>query len=196
LANIEEVFLRKAGSRGEVGDDDVVAYFIECSNGDEAEMVDEKKRENRNASLDACSTVVDNDVACNIEYLNKKTLRKNLGELFDLAGRPLALSQPTRTISLPTNCFALLYAQASSFSRGETTRAASSSGSLHLMVEVATTLKSVPFGRQSFASSNAGGPSKIYMILGSPYTSVLSPSTDRMSIACRYRSGEQSWLGE
>ena len=76
LANIEEVFLRKAGSRGEVGDDDVVAYFIECSNGDEAEMVDEKKRENRNASLDACSTVIDNEVACNIEYLNKKTLRK------------------------------------------------------------------------------------------------------------------------
>lgn len=52
LENIEEVFLHKSSSRGTVGDEDVVAYFIE--------QRDIKKE----------------DHSCNIEYFNPRTLRK------------------------------------------------------------------------------------------------------------------------
>ncbi|KAL7542097.1 hypothetical protein ACHAWF_010727, partial [Thalassiosira exigua] len=72
LANIEEVFLGKAASRGEVGDDDVVAYFI--SSG--ADTGSGKKA--LDASFDDCSAVVGDDVSCDIEYFNKTTLREFL----------------------------------------------------------------------------------------------------------------------
>jgi hypothetical protein len=71
LQNIEEVFLTKASSRREVGDDEVVAYFISSktdANGDGGP----------NASLDVCDAIVDNDMACSIEYFDKKSLRKKL----------------------------------------------------------------------------------------------------------------------
>ena len=68
LANIEEVFLNKAASRGEVGDDDVVAYFISSKSG--------SGDSEHQASLDACSAVVDDDTSCDIEYFNRNALRK------------------------------------------------------------------------------------------------------------------------
>ena len=77
LDNIKDVFLNKAASRGEVGDDDVVAYFISSKN-DVTEMKDEMDENSQNTRLDACSTVVDNEISCNIEYFNKKSLRKQL----------------------------------------------------------------------------------------------------------------------
>lgn len=70
LANIEEVFLNKTASRGEVGDDDVVAYFI-------SSKIDGKEAD-QHASLDACSAVVDNEISCNIEYFNKNTFHEFL----------------------------------------------------------------------------------------------------------------------
>jgi hypothetical protein len=66
VANIEEVFLTKSASR-DVGEDDVVAYFI-SSKGDGTEQL---------ASLDACNAVADDATSCNIEYLNKQALSKN-----------------------------------------------------------------------------------------------------------------------
>ncbi|KAL7452816.1 hypothetical protein ACHAWC_004535 [Mediolabrus comicus] len=54
IAHIEEVFLDKASSRGTVGDDDVVAYFIEQRQG--------------NTEQDDASSF------CNIEYFNPRTL--------------------------------------------------------------------------------------------------------------------------
>jgi hypothetical protein len=54
LENIEEVFLDKANSRGTVGDDDIVAYFIEQGQGG-------------TESGDSC---------CNIEYFDPRSLRK------------------------------------------------------------------------------------------------------------------------
>jgi len=54
LENIEEVFLDKASSRGTVGDDDIVAYFIEHGQGG-------------TESGDSC---------CNIEYFDPRSLRK------------------------------------------------------------------------------------------------------------------------
>jgi len=68
LANIEEVFLDKAASgtrRGEVGDDDVVAYFISSqeSDGDEDAVAEQ-------------NAVVDDDTSCSIEYFNRKSLRE------------------------------------------------------------------------------------------------------------------------
>jgi hypothetical protein len=65
LANIEEVFLSKTSSL-ELGEDDVVAYFI-SSKGDGMEQL---------ASLDACNAVADDASSCNIEYLNKQALSK------------------------------------------------------------------------------------------------------------------------
>ena len=70
LENIIEVFLTKASSRGVVGDDEVVAYFI--SSKTEAAATNN----GLNASLDAYDAVVDNEMACSIEYFNKKTLRE------------------------------------------------------------------------------------------------------------------------
>jgi hypothetical protein len=67
LANIEEVFLNKAG---EVGDDDVVAYFI-GANGDNDAITAEG-----HTSIDASSAAVDNETLSSIEYFNKKSLRK------------------------------------------------------------------------------------------------------------------------
>ena len=76
LENIAEVFLNKSASRGgAVGEDDVVAYFINSSS-DATEKTNETDENARPASLDACNSVVGNEVSCNIEYLNKKTLRK------------------------------------------------------------------------------------------------------------------------
>jgi len=72
LENIIEVFLTKASSRGIVGDDEVVAYFI--SSKTEAAATNN----GLNASLDAYDAVVDNEMACSIEYFNKKTLREFL----------------------------------------------------------------------------------------------------------------------
>ena len=67
VANIEEVFLTKSASR-DVGEDDVVAYFI-SSKADGTEQL---------ASLDACNAVAAEDAtSCNIEYLNKQALSKN-----------------------------------------------------------------------------------------------------------------------
>jgi len=60
LANIEEVFLNKAG---EVGEDDVVAYFIAIT----AEG---------HTSIDASSAAIENETLSSIEYFNKKSLRK------------------------------------------------------------------------------------------------------------------------
>lgn len=56
LENIEEVFLDKASSRGPVGEDDVVAYFIERGHV-------------ASGNGDSC---------CNIEYFNPRSLRKFL----------------------------------------------------------------------------------------------------------------------
>lgn len=64
LDNIEDVFLTKASSRGGIGDDEVVAYFI--SSVPETAGVD----------LNADSTIADIDTSCSIEYFDKKTLRK------------------------------------------------------------------------------------------------------------------------
>ncbi|KAL7542362.1 hypothetical protein ACHAXR_012097 [Thalassiosira sp. AJA248-18] len=72
LANIEDVFLSK---HKQMGDDDVVAYFI-SSKSDGGDMSDEKNEQP--ASLDACSAAVDNDVSCDMEYFNKKTLHEFL----------------------------------------------------------------------------------------------------------------------
>lgn len=55
LENIEEVFLAKASSRGTVGDDDIVAYFIEQGRGD-------------SESGQSCSNA--------IEYFSPRSLRK------------------------------------------------------------------------------------------------------------------------
>jgi hypothetical protein len=67
VANIEEVFLTKSASR-DVGEDDVVAYFI-SSKADGTEQL---------ASLDACNAVAAEDAtSCNIEYLNNQALSKN-----------------------------------------------------------------------------------------------------------------------
>lgn len=71
LHNIEEVFLTKASSRGEVGDDEVVAYFI-------SSKTDENGDGGLNACLDVYNAVVDNNMACSIEYFDKKSLRKSL----------------------------------------------------------------------------------------------------------------------
>jgi hypothetical protein len=65
LANIEEVFLTKSASR-DVGEDDVVAYFI-SSKGDGTEQL---------ASLDACNAVADDATSCNIEYFSEQALSK------------------------------------------------------------------------------------------------------------------------
>eukprot|EP00956_Cyclotella_meneghiniana_P001067 scaffold1261_cov50-Cyclotella_meneghiniana.AAC.8 len=62
LENIIEVFLTKASSRGIVGDDEVVAYFI--SSKTEAAATNN----GLNASLDAYDAVVDNEMACSIEF--------------------------------------------------------------------------------------------------------------------------------
>ena len=77
VANIEEVFLTKSASR-DVGEDDVVAYFI-SSKGDGTEQL---------ASLDACNAVADDATSCNIEYLNKQALSKNC---IPLVPRPFLL---------------------------------------------------------------------------------------------------------
>lgn len=94
LANIEEVFLNKAASRGEVGDDDVVAYFI-CSKGDEIERSDEKNAQH--ASLNSCSTTVDDEASCNIEYFNEKTLRK-----YRMWSRPTRHYLSRRSLTFPS----------------------------------------------------------------------------------------------
>jgi hypothetical protein len=65
------VFLTKASSRGEVGDDEVVAYFI-------SSKTDENGDGGLNASFDVYNAVVDNNMACSIEYFDKKSLRKLL----------------------------------------------------------------------------------------------------------------------
>ena len=67
LENIQEVFLTKASSKGEVGDEEVVAYFISL----ETEMTGDSK-----ASFDALDIAGDNDMACSIEYFDKNTLRE------------------------------------------------------------------------------------------------------------------------
>ena len=64
LENIEDVFLTKASSRGGIGDDEVVAYFI--SSAPEKAGVD----------LINHSTVGIIETSCSIEYFNRKTLRK------------------------------------------------------------------------------------------------------------------------
>ena len=58
LENIEEVFLTKSLSRGRVGEDTVVAYFISSKNAD--------------SNCDV------NEMSCDIEYFNKESLRKPL----------------------------------------------------------------------------------------------------------------------
>lgn len=65
LANIEEVFLSKHTKKGK---DDIVAYFISSKSDGGSDQP--------HASLDACAAVVDNDISCNIEYFNKKSLRE------------------------------------------------------------------------------------------------------------------------
>lgn len=65
LANIEEVFLNKAG---EVGEDDVVAYFI--GNSEENDM--EECTSNHLCSVEG----IGNEALSYIKYFNKKSLRK------------------------------------------------------------------------------------------------------------------------
>ncbi len=65
LANIEEVFLNKAG---EVGEDDVVAYFIGTNEYPELEG-----RKNIHVSS---GEEIENGALSSIDYFNKKSLRK------------------------------------------------------------------------------------------------------------------------
>ena len=62
LENIEQAFLTKAFSCGEVGDDKVIAYFISS------------KPVNSNVGVH--NAVLDNEMSCEIEYFNKESLRK------------------------------------------------------------------------------------------------------------------------
>lgn len=75
LANIEEVFLTKASSRGDVKDEDIVAYFISSKGGDVGTSTEEDDHD-QVARLDVCSNTVDDAASCNIEYFNRNTLRK------------------------------------------------------------------------------------------------------------------------
>lgn len=65
LANIEEVLLNKAASRGKVEDTDIVAYFITSKGGDVTHN-DQRARSYTDGS------------SCNIEYFNKRTLHEFL----------------------------------------------------------------------------------------------------------------------
>jgi len=68
LKNIEEVFLSKASSKGGIGNDEVLAYFINTNT--------ERSGNDLNASMDSYNAIADNEMSCNIEYFDKSSLRK------------------------------------------------------------------------------------------------------------------------
>ena len=168
LATIEEVFLDKASSsRGTVGDDDVVAYFIEQRGDDTAK--------------DSC--------CCKIEYFNPRTLRK----LF-ISFTPVSFVYIAHLYTL-TPFVAFSLPQMTSYKMAKRTRVVFYSDLLTHM-EVATTHKFELYGHPNSVCKNEDGRSKIYTIHALHSTSERSRLTDPRSTAYRCHFGGRCWLDE